>query len=283
MGLVFLLRNPFPDVFWRPTKAKKAAIAKNLSGFLGRMKSYTTKKGDQTINHEIFGILAKNQPGFVFGISAFFFVAHGEPAGTGACRSCRWCICIDSSPKRVIEIRGELPGKTRNLAWRNGRFYSKPQIFGLMIYQGGGTHRNIMKKYHFSKKCNMKKCVYCFLIIKPYTTWLDLVFWKLFADFPVRCCPRIPSSPFRWLKRSPNTWFGKPYFFCRLVSHPRMQTDEQFINSKGLFPSTSVLGGTVVSNRFLKCSPRKPCGKMLVYLLTNRHGWPKRSSTYIFR
>ena len=46
MGLVFLLRNTFPDVFLRPTKAKKAAIAKKPERFFfGGGEILHNKKG----------------------------------------------------------------------------------------------------------------------------------------------------------------------------------------------------------------------------------------------
>ena len=65
--------------FLRPTKAKKAAIAKKTQPFfLGGVKSYTTKKG-VTINHEIFGILTKNNQDSFLGPRR---LAHREPAGT---------------------------------------------------------------------------------------------------------------------------------------------------------------------------------------------------------
>ena len=165
MGLVFLLRNVFPDIFFATNKGKKNCYSKKTwAVFFWEGEILHNKKGGYNKPWNFWDPYKKSTRICFWDLDVFcFFVAHGEPAGTCACRSCRWCICIDSSPKRVIEIRGELPGKTRNLAWRNGRFYSKLQIFGLMIYQGGGTHRSIMKKYHFSKKCNMKKCVYCFL------------------------------------------------------------------------------------------------------------------------
>lgn len=77
MGLVFLLRNAFPDIFFATNKGKKSCYSKKTwAVFFGAVKSYTTKKG-VTINHEIFGILTKNNQDSFLGPRR---LAHREPA-----------------------------------------------------------------------------------------------------------------------------------------------------------------------------------------------------------